>query len=207
MTEFVFALPYYIRKVRPLEAALQKILLPEAQLLHYVIRDFQRGGRCQCYHGGIDYISYFPDLKIIRAEVVTPLGYTMCLIHNDIANLHLWKIRLEKERAEPFRRQIQKLHVAVSGIVQREVHFTPVHPGINRQRLYPAVPQILHLVFHQRDKGSDDQRDTVRHQSRHLEAHGFSASGREYRQHVLAVQRRPHDLLLHGPERGVSPVF
>ena len=128
-------------------------------------------------------------------------------IHNDIANLHLWKIRLEKERAEPFRRQIQKLHVAVSGIVQREVHFTPVHPGINRERLHPAVPQILHLVFHQRDKGSDDQRDTVRHQSRHLEAHGFSASGREYRQHVLAVQRRPHDLLLHGPERGVSPVF
>ena len=55
----------------------------------------------------------------------------MCLIHNNIADIHHLQITLEQTCTHSLRRNIQKFEVTVSGIIQGKFDLTPAHAGID----------------------------------------------------------------------------
>ena len=189
LPELVLAFAHYIGKVFTLEAPLNQIGPPEFELLHYVRSHLRRGsGRKGDYRDlPASYLPYFRDFKIIRPEVIPPLGYAMRLIYNDICNLHILQSRYENLRSEPFGREIKELEIPVHGIVQRRVYFLGGHSRIYGKRLDSARIEVGHLVFHQGYQRGYDDAYTLLHQRRHLETHRFAASCRQYGQYIVSV--------------------
>ena len=83
----------------------------------------------------------------------------MRFVHHDEADLEHVEVGAEKLGAEPLGGDIEQLAVAVSGVVERQVHLPPGHPGVDAERL--------------------DAR-------RHLEADGLAAAGGHYGEHVAS---------------------
>ena len=131
----------------------------------------------------------------------------MRLIHNDIADIHLLHIALEKSGSQTLRRHIKKLEVAIQGIVQCIIDFSAPHAGIYTQGLDTTVSKVLHLILHQGDQRCHHYGHARTYHRRHLEAYGFSASGRQDCKHVPAFQSSPDYVLLLWPERVVTPIF
>ena len=131
----------------------------------------------------------------------------MRFVHNDITDIHLLHIALEKSRPQTLRRHIQKLEITIKGIVECRIHFPASHASIDAQGPYAPVRKILHLILHQGDKRSHNYGYTRTDHRRHLEAHGFSASSWQNGKHVPPFQCSPDDVLLLWPEGVVTPVF
>ena len=92
----------------------------------------------------------------------------MGLVNDNETDIHVLEIGLEELRAEPLGGEVEELRVAVSRIVQCQVHVPARHSRIYRQCLYASVVQVLHLIFHQCYQRSYDQSDAFFHQCRYL---------------------------------------
>ena len=93
----------------------------------------------------------------------------MSLINNNEAYVQNVNIRPEQLRSKPFRRQIEKFVVPVGRVVQSQIHLVAAHSGMDRKGSHSPVVQILDLILHEGDERSDDQSDTIPHQTRNLE--------------------------------------
>jgi hypothetical protein len=203
----VFRLAHDIIKVRPLETAFQHQLFFEAELFHHIIGNLRSGGGGKGYHGCLHEFADIADLQIIGTEIVTPLRYAMRLIDNDIIDVKNIQIALEKRGRKPFGRHIQKLTSAISGIIERQIHLMPLHPGMHCYGMYPPLLQALHLVFHQRNQRGYHQRSPLGKQGRHLKADALASSGWKDRQHITPLKRCRNYFLLHRPEALIAPIF
>ena len=207
LTEFILAFTYYIRKVRSLETALYQAFALKSKAFHDVIRHLRSGSSRKGYHRGIHQFTELAYLQIIRTEIISPLGDAVSLINDDVADIHFAHIAFEKRCRQTLRRDIQELVVAIQGIVQCSVYLAAAHAGIDAQCADAAVVQILHLILHEGDQRGHDDRYPLPHQSRHLEAHGFTASGRENGKHIPVLQRSVYYVFLHRTEGVVPPIF
>ena len=93
----------------------------------------------------------------------------MRLVNDYETEFHDRDVGLEESRANAFWGYVQKAYLTVCCVVKGEVHVPAGHSGIDGYGLYASGVQVLHLVFHQRDKGCNDQRNAVFHKSRDLE--------------------------------------
>ena len=93
----------------------------------------------------------------------------MSLVHHDEAYVEDIDVGLEQLCPKPFRREIKKLVVAVGGVVKSQIDLVAAHSRMDRERPHPPVVQILDLILHEGDERSDNQSDTVPHQTRNLE--------------------------------------
>ena len=202
----VLALPDDIGEVGPLESGFEEILLPESEPVHDVVRD---GGRRRGREGDHRRLHGSPqhtDLEVFRAEIVPPLRDAVRLVHDDEGDVQDGKVVLEQPGLDALGGDIQELVVAVGRVVQRQVHFAAVHPGMDGDGPDPPGSEVLDLVLHQGDEGCHHQREAVPHQGRNLETHGFPAAGREDGEDVAARERLLDDALLHGPESVIAPI-
>ena len=175
----VLALPDDVGQVRPLETALEKVLLLESETVHDVV---------------------------VRPEVIAPLRDAVRLVHDDERDGEDGQVTLEKPGLEPFGGDIQEFAFAVGGVVQGKVHFVSAESGMDGDGLDSTACQVLDLVLHQGDEGRDHEREAVAHHGRHLETHRFPASGGEDGEHVAARKRLFDDALLHRPEAFMPPI-
>ena len=202
----VLAFPDDIGEVGTLEAGFEEILLPESEPVHDVVRD---GGRRRGREGDDGRLHRGPedaDLEVFRPEIVAPLRDAVRLVHDDVGDVQDGQVVLEQPGLDTFGGDIQELVVTVGRVVQREVHFVPVHPGVDGDGADAPGGEVLDLVLHQGDEGRDHEGEAVAHHRRHLETHRFPASGGEDGEHVAARERLVDDALLHGPEAFVPPI-
>ena len=152
-------------------------------------------------------LSNLGDFQIGRAEIVTPLGDAVCLVHRDHPNRHPGKILAECVGHQAFGRHIQEAAFRVEqGGGEGILYFTTVHPRKYGHRLDVPFPQMRHLVLHQSDQRGDDEAETAQGDGRHLKADGLAATGGQQRQRVAPLQHRKDNILLHGTEPVVAPI-
>ena len=204
---FVLRPPDDIGQVFPGETGLQQVFLPEGELLHDVVRDFRGRRRGQGDHGRGNALADLSDRKVVRAEVIAPLGDAVGLVHDDEADGEDVEVGLEERGPQALRGDIEELEVAVGGVVQGVVGLPAGHPGVDREGLDAAGGEVLDLVLHQRDERGHDERDAVPQERGDLEAHGLAAARRQQRERVPPVQRGGDDLLLHRTEGLVAPIL
>ena len=207
LPRLVLAAAYDIGEVGPLEAAPEQQPLPEAELVHDVLRHLRRGRGREGDHGRIHELAQRADLQVIRAEVIAPLRDAVRLVHDDVAQGQHVQVRPEQGRAEALGRDVQELEIPVRRVVEGEVHLPAVHPGVDGQGADPPVGEVLHLVLHQGDQRRDHERKALLHQGGHLEAHGLAPAGGQDGQHVAPFRRGGNDLLLHRPEGFIAPIL
>ncbi len=65
--------------------------------------------------------------------------------------------------------------------------------------------QLIHLVFHQGNKGGDDKANPLHGKSRNLEGNGLPSPGGHQGQAILSGQDRKNDLLLQGTKEIIAP--
>ena len=204
----VFRLPDYVAEVLALEAGLQEVGLAEAELVHYVRRHLRRCRGGEGYHRSVHDATQRPYLKIVRAEVVAPLGYAVGFVHNYEVYGEEVAVTLEQVCIESLRGYVQEFTLRViGGVVQGQVNIVALHSRVDGQGLDPPLLQVLHLVLHQRHQRGDHQGQAVTHQRRHLEAHALAPSRGEQGKGVAAFQCGGYNLLLHRPEGIIPPIF
>jgi len=69
--------------------------------------------------------------------------------------------------------------------------------------LKPA--QLIHLVLHQGNQGSNDKADSFHGQGRNLEGNGLPSPGGHQGQAILSGEDGKDDILLQGTELIVAP--
>ena len=75
--------PYLIVEVRTVERALEFLGVNNTKTLLDVGAHLVGGGSCESNHGSLTYlIDYRADTAILRAEIMSPLRYTVCLINS-----------------------------------------------------------------------------------------------------------------------------
>ena len=206
--ELILGIAHDIRKIGTLEAGADDIVLPEAELILDILRDIWRRCCRKCDYRHIR--EQFPHIgyqQIVRPEIVAPLGDAVRLVHHQETDLHLLHPGPEQVRAQPLRRQIQKLVIPVHRIVQRDIYLPSGHARVHGHCFYPPRPQILHLVLNQGDERRHHHRQSLSHHRRHLKTDRLASACRQNRKHVLSDQCGRYYLLLLGSERSVSPVF
>ena len=115
----VVGIVYPVGEVVSGEAHAEDVLLPEVQLLLYVVYHLGRGCGCEgedgdrlCgrmvveWRGVGEQLAYLGYLEVGWAEVVTPLADTVGFVYGDEAYVHLPHLVLENLRAESFGRDI-----------------------------------------------------------------------------------------------------
>ena len=81
------------------------------------------------------------------------------------------------------------------------------HTAVDTDGRNVVLLQVCHLVFHQGYQRRDDISQPFLHQSRHLEADGFSRTGRQYGEAVPAAENRIHDVPLSGAKAVIAEPF
>ena len=206
--ELVLRLPEHIIQVGPHEGGADQVGRAEGQLLLDIFRHLRggRSGQGNHRHAAPDLLAKLRNPQIIRPKVVSPLRDAVRLVHHQEADIHLLQAGLEDRGVQALGRHVEELVVTVDSVVQRDVDLPRRHARIDRQRLDAAPGEVLHLVFHQRNQGRNDNRNPLPHQRRHLETEALAPARGQDGQRVPARQRRRNNLLLLGPEGVVPPI-
>ena len=117
------------------------------------------------------------DPSVARAEILSPLGYAVRLVHSNERDRQVGTERAEFHGIESFRRNIDELvgtacHAVENTSVFRGGQGAVAERGGDRQRVEGAD-----LILHQGDKGRDHKRDAGKHHRRDLVAEGFPGTG------------------------------
>ena len=174
--------------------------LPEFQLSHNVLGDFGRGGGSDGNHRGVHDFADFADIQIVGPEVIAPLRYAMCLIHNNIGQVHMGEVPAEEGSAQSLGGEVEKFAIPISGVVQGKVHFLGRHTRVDGQSLDSTGVEVLHLVFHQGYERSHDQRHSLLHHRGHLETHRLASTCGQNCKHILTSCRGTDYFVLLRPE-------
>ncbi len=109
----------------------------------------------------------------------------MCLVHNQIRDLNLGNLALEKGYPD--------------GLV--------VHRRMNGQSPYPLRTESFNLVFHQGNQRADYKADAIFCQCRNLEADTLAATSRHKGKGVLILGDAFNHFLLRRTEGFISPIL
>ena len=87
LRELILAITYNIRQVRTFETALYQTFLTKAKAFHYIFRNLRSRSCRQRDDRGIYQFPQTSYLKIIRTEIISPLGDAVSLVNNDIIHI------------------------------------------------------------------------------------------------------------------------
>src|SRR5690606_27843382 len=94
------------------------------------------------------------------------------------ANLHVAYPLFYKITIQTFGGEIKKLDPSVYTIIQRNVHLPTRHTRKNSNCFYTLFPQVLDLIFHQRNKRTHHNTYTCQLKRRHLKTNRSPSTGR-----------------------------
>ena len=187
-------------EIGPVEARHMDRRLGEVQLGKDVVAraGVGGGGHRKARHTG-EQILQPPERAIVRPEIMAPLADAVGFVHGDQRDLHLGEA-LGQPRAHAFRRDIEQIHLAARGRLQRFGAGIEVHRGVEPFGTHADLFQRIDLIGHQRDQGRDDNADAITQQRRNLVAERLAAAGGQNGKAIPAGQRVGDDILLQPPE-------
>ena len=192
---------HFNRDVGAAEAVNEARRLDQRQLLHDVVLHGRRGGggqrddrrRPQAGH-------VLAQAAVIGPEIVPPLRNAVRLIHHDQRNLPLGEHLRKARHAQALRRNEQELQFAGQVVAASLPRIHPAAPGMNALHSKTPSLELGHLVFHQGDQGTDDQRRPAARNGRQLIAQRLARPGGHDQQHVAPFDHRPANRFLIGEE-------
>ena len=131
----------------------------------------------------------------------------MAFIDSNHVDFHGTEFLLEDIRIQPLRRDIEEFIVTENTILECNEYLLPGHARINGYGFNSSLPEVLHLIFHQGDKWSYNNTQTVFGKGRNLKSNGFPATRRHEAQCIPSFTDTFYDLLLYATERVISPVL
>ena len=147
------------------------------------------------------------DLQIAGAEVLSPLGDAVGLVHGHQRDGNFPGESGKSLAAQALRRDIQQLVGPLIGPAVHQPDLVRGQRAVEVGGVHPGLPQGGHLVLHQRDEGGDHQSDPGQHQSGDLVAQGFSASGGHDPQDVPPGENRTDQPLLTRAEAVIAEIM
>ena len=129
-----------------------------------------------------------------------PLRNAVRLIDHDQRNLPLGEHLRKARHAQPLRRNEEELQFAGQVVAASLARVHPAAPGMNALHGKTASLELGHLVFHQGDEGTDDQRRPAARDGRQLIAQRLARPGGHDQQHVAPFNHRPANRFLIGEE-------
>ncbi len=110
----------------------------------------------------------------------------MGFIDGDETDLHMAQLRLEEFGGKALGRDIEQFHIAENAVFEGDDDFLVRQTGIDGCSLDASAEEVVHLVFHQGDKGRDDDADAFLRQGRHLEGDALATTRGHQTQCVVA---------------------
>ena len=165
------------------------------------------GGEGGHHRAAGESVQELGDLQIAGAEVLSPLGDAVGLVHGHQRDGNFPGESGKPLAAQALRRDIQQL---VGPLIGPAVHQPDLVRGqrtVEVGGVHPSLPQGGHLVLHQRDEGGDHQSDPGQHQSGDLVTQGFSAPGGHDPQNVPPGEDRPDQPLLPRTEAVIAEIM
>ncbi len=162
---------------------------------------FRRGGGGQRDGERIpQLLARVGDVEVVGAEVVTPLGDAVSLVHGEQTQSQGLKRAEEGHIAEAFGRDVNESVFPLREESQALLLFGDGNRTVDECRGNPSAVERIHLIFHQCDKRRDDEGEAVEMQRGELvderlaRARGHDGKG------VLFVEETRDRLLLSRAE-------
>ena len=147
------------------EAAAKKLAVVHGKMQADIFDHLGSGGGGESYEGRRGMVGAdFGNLQIGRTEVVAPLRDTVGLVDSNQAHLHLAEVLYEATAAQPFRRNIEELDVAVETVVENGGDVVVTHARSDAGSLDMARMELHDLVFHQRYQRRHHKTKPLHHQ-------------------------------------------
>ncbi len=146
------------------------------------------------------------NLQIGGTKIVPPLRNAMRLIHHQQADIHSLQLRDKDIGRKALGGDIKEFIIAKDTVLKRGDDLVARHAGIYCGRLYTTLPQVIHLVFHQRYERRYHQTDPFHAHDGYLKSKRLTPAGRHQPQCIPPLPYRLDDLLLQRPERGIPPI-
>jgi len=147
------------------------------------------------------------ELAVLGAEVVSPLGNAVCLIHGEAADFPLLEVFEKAAEHEAFRGDVEHLVVAGEelGVALGCVFFG--EGGIEESGGDTVFGETIDLILHEGDERGDDYGEALGEDCGELVAEGLAAAGREKGKDVPFIEGIVYDIFLERAELIVSEVF
>ena len=129
-----------------------------------------RSGRSrQCQHPpNLEIPGQLRQFQIVGAEVMSPLGHTVRLIHCHHADRQAFQPCQKTLVGEALRRHIEQLDGAIVEPLIDRLQLTGIHTGIQSCCRDIQPIKLVYLILHQRNQRRHNQRQSIQHQCRQL---------------------------------------
>ena len=177
------------------------MVLPHPQVLHDVGLHLgrRRGGERDDRNIVADEIEHLADAAVLGAEIVTPLRNAVGFVDGDEGDLGFPEKLDVLFLGERFGRYEEQFGLAGRDVVLHLPHLRFGERGVQEVGHLVGVavgPDGVHLVFHERDQGRDDEGTTVHHHARQLVAEALAAAGWHDYESVFSIKKGLDDSFL-----------
>ena len=188
-------LDHAIGQVRAIEPRDELGGVAKVELVGDVAADEVGGGGRQGDAGGhLQLSAGAAEPGVVGAEVVAPLADAMGLVHREQRRPDPPHRLHEPAGAEPLGGDVHEVISPGLDVDQASPQLRRVDRAIEECRPEATLGERVHLIFHQRDQGGDDERDAFQEERGQLIAKALAAAGRHHAEDVPAVE----DGLDHG---------
>ena len=118
------------------------------------------------------------NLQIRGTEIITPLRNAMCLIDRDERHIHVAQLGLEELGRESLRRYIKQLYASKDTILKDTQYLFVLLSAIDSLCPNTQLMEVVNLVFHQGNEGSDYNANALHGQCWHLKGNGLTTTRR-----------------------------
>ena len=157
-----------------------------------ILSDLLRGCSCKC----TDHRSFWKlchklcDLQIAWPKILSPLWYTVWLIHCDHGNIRAQRKIQKRLCGKPLRCYIDD-RISSCLCIAQGCEILPLRQRAVEVCCWDAdLVQASHLILHKGDQRWYYQCDPLHHQCRYLIADGFSCAGWHHCQNIFSCKKR-----------------
>ena len=207
--KFVFRLLYRKFQILPVKTRYQTYRVTQRQQCLDIVPHLFC---CRCRKGS-DHrtrgklIYKLCDFQVTWAEILSPLGDTVCLIHANHRNLHRLH-RVQKLRCQKaLRSDIDNLVSALHGESKCFPVLRCTQRAVQKCSVNSRLVQGGYLILHQGNQRRYYQRNPRQQKRRNLIAQRFSRAGRHDAEHILPGKKCIHQHFLSLPEGVVTEVL
>ncbi|MNF56789.1 hypothetical protein D3C84_382900 [compost metagenome] len=174
-----------VKDVRPVEAGEEALGVLQVQALDHLLAGthVRGGGQRHARHIG-EELGQLPQLQVLGAEIVAPLGHAVGFVDREQADLKTLQESQHARLHQALGREIEQLDLAAADALGDIPLGLGREGGVQRYRRYAQFVQGGDLVVHQCDQRRNHHRQPFAQQCWHLKTEGLAAAGRHQHQGI-----------------------
>ncbi|MNO92050.1 hypothetical protein D3C76_836120 [compost metagenome] len=194
-----------IKNVRPIEARQEALGILQVQASDDLFTGTLVGGGGQ---GNARYVGeqfrQLAQLQVFRAEVMAPLGHAVGFVDGEQRDVQPLQEAQHARLHQTLGREVEHFHFTAADPCRQVTLLLGTERGVQCRGGHTQFFQGRDLIVHQRDQRRNHDRQAVAQQRRHLEAQGFTTTGRHQDQGIAATGHALNDCTLAATETVVA---